>query len=180
MQQHLAAGCRRCASSFKTWDRVRRAAVRESQYQAPESVVRHVQNTFIELSFAQSQGRTADVPRLVFDSLWQPSVAGVRSTTKAPRQVLYRLGDIAMEMRLEPVLDSELVNITGQISLGKRRGESLAGISVVVGSLSEKLAETQTNEFGEFQLTYLPEKGTRIVFGTANHRDLSVPLDGGI
>jgi hypothetical protein len=178
MQRHLGAGCGKCSQVLKVWTRVRRAANRESKFEAPESVVRHVRNAFALTTELQKGKRRFEIPRLVFDSLWQPAAVGVRSASSIPRQVLYRAGEIAIEMRLEPSLNSELVNVTGQISDAALKGEGLAGISVVVNSVKRKVAEARTNQFGEFHLSFVPERGLRIFFAAENSKDLSIPLDG--
>lgn len=178
MQEHLGAGCGKCSKVLEVWARVRQAANRESKFEAPESVVRHVRNAFALMAEPQKSRRGFEIPRLVFDSLWQPAAVGVRSTSSAPRQVLYSAGAIAIEMRLEQPLNSELVNVTGQISDAALKGDGLAGISVHVNSSKRKLAEARTNEFGEFQLSFVPETGLRILFAVENKKDLSIPLDG--
>lgn len=178
MQRHLGAGCDKCSKIADVWTRVRQAANRESKFEVPESAVRHVRNAFALMAEPQKSKREFEIPRLVFDSLWQPAAVGVRSTSSAPRQVLYSAGAIAIEMRLEQPLNSELVNVTGQISDTALKGDGLAGISVLVNSSKRKLAEARTNEFGEFQLSFVPETGLRIFFAVENKKDLSIPLDG--
>lgn len=117
-----------------------------------------------------------EVLQLVFDSLRNRQADGLRNGFHNRRHVLYRLGKISIEMRLEPALDSQKMNITGQISLGKGEFE-LSGIVVAVTSPCTKLAETQTNQFGEFQIDYLPEKGLSVTFETVAGRDLRITLD---
>jgi hypothetical protein len=178
MQRHLGAGCGKCSKVLQVWTRVRQAASRESKFEVPESVVHHIRNAFAVMTEPRKSKRRFDIPRLVFDSLWQPAAVGVRSAPSAPRQVLYRAGEIAIEMRLEPSLNSELVNVTGQISDAALKGEGLAGISVLVNGIKRKIAEARTNEFGEFQLSFVPETGLRIFFAVEDEKVLSIPLDG--
>ena len=178
MQRHLGAGCGKCSKVLEVWTRVRQLANRESKFEVPESAVHHVRNAFALMTEPQKSKRRFEIPRLVFDSLWQPAPVGVRSAPSAPRQVLYSTGAIAIEMRLEPALNSELVNVTGQVSNAALKGEGLAGISVLVNSIKRKLAEARTNQFGEFQLSFVPETGLRIFFAVENGKNLSIPLDG--
>jgi hypothetical protein len=178
MQRHLGTGCGKCSKVFEVWTRVRQAANREPKFEVPESAVHHVRNAFALMTEPKKRKRRFEIPRLVFDSLWQPAAVGVRSAPSAPRQVLYSTGAIAIEMRLEPALNSELVNVTGQVSNAALKGEGLAGISVLVNSIKRKLAEARTNQFGEFQLSFVPETGLRISFGLVDDKELSIPLDG--
>lgn len=176
MRDHLSTGCGSCSDCVEFWQRVRGIAALEGEYHPPESVVRHVQQAFSQVKFTLADRGKFEVPHLFFDSLWQPASAGLRSAANAPRQIFYRLRNIAIEMQLEPDLKSERMNLIGQISFGGH-DENLAGISVVVRRLNGDQQETRTNEFGEFQLAYLPEKGIQIVFSAGNHKDLLVLLD---
>src|SRR5262249_17739290 len=156
MQQHLNAGCKTCSKLSGLWDRVSRAAKREPSYEPPESALRHVRHAFVALTEPRKKRGVLEIPRLVFDSLWQPALAGVRSTAGTPRQVLYRTGEFAIEMRLEPEPVSERVNIAGQLSRADGEAGALVEVAVVVSGAKGKVAETVTNRFGEFQLTVIP------------------------
>jgi hypothetical protein len=177
MQRHLGAGCGKCSKVLEFWTRVRQTANRESKFEAPESAVHHIRNAFELMTEPQKNKRRFEIPRLVFDSLWQLAAVGVRSASSTPRQVLYSSGAIAIEMRLEPSPNSELINVTGQISNAALKGEGLAGISVLVKNIKRKVAEARTNQFGEFQLSFVPETGLRISLAFKNEKDLSIPLD---
>jgi hypothetical protein len=177
MQRHLDAGCRRCAKMVDLWQQVCEAAKRESEYEAPESAVRHVRNSFVVAKPGKDK-RGFEIPRLVFDSLWRPAAVGVRSAPSIPRQVIYRAGDIAIEMQLEPVPNSERINIAGQISDTARQDDGLAETPVVVSGAKGRVAETSTNRFGEFQLGFVPERNLQISFGVMNGKELSIPLEG--
>ncbi len=177
MQQHLDAHCGTCSKVVELWQHVRQAAQRESRYEAPESAVRHVRNAFAMAQPLEGK-RRFEIPRLVFDSLWQPAAVGVRSAASTPRRLVYRAGEVAIEMQIEPEPHSERINIAGQLSNATQQGEGLTEIPVVVTGPKGKIAEASTNRFGEFQLGFVPEAGVRISFGVADGNDLSVPLDG--
>lgn len=178
MQRHLDGKCRDCSKVFQTWTRVREVASRESGYEAPESAVGHVRGSFSILERRAKQERAPEIPRLVFDSFWQPALAGIRSAAVAPRQVLYRAGELSIEMRVEPEPLSERMSVVGQIYNTTKQDESLAEILVVVKNSQSTVAETKTNRFGEFQLSFIPDDGLRISFIVVKNRDLSIPLGG--
>jgi hypothetical protein len=177
MQIHLDGRCGSCSEMLKIWTRVKQMAWREASYDVPESAVRHVRGVFGLLAEPRKAKRGLEIPRLVFDSLWQPAVAGVRSAAGMPRQVVYKTGEVAIEMSMDPEPLSERVNITGQVYDTAKQGEGLKEILVVVADRKRAVAQTKTNRFGEFQLSFVPEKGLRISFGVARGRDLSIPLD---
>jgi hypothetical protein len=177
MQRHLDSDCRRCSKVADLWGRVRQAAKRESECHAPESAVRHVRSAFAMARPLEAK-RGFEIPRLVFDTLWQRAAVGVRSTASTPRQVIYKAGEIAIEMLLEPEPNSERINIAGQVSSTARQGEGLPDIPVVVTSPDGKIAEASTNQFGEFQLDFVPQGGLRISFAVIGEKELSIPLEG--
>jgi hypothetical protein len=119
-----------------------------------------------------------DIPRLVFDSLWQPVRAGVRSRSGKPRRVTYRAAKITIEMQFEAVPNSELVNVMGQIFDNSRPGEDLTGIAVAIDGTQGKIAEVSTNQFGEFHLAFVPEGDLRISFAIRRGKEVSIPLEG--
>ena len=102
-------------------------------------------------------------------------MAGVRSTLSAPRQVLYRAGNFAVEMRIEPEPNSERVNIAGQVS--KAQGEGLVKVPVVVNTATGKVTNTHTNDFGEFYVAVVPGEGLSISFEVEKGREVSIPLE---
>jgi hypothetical protein len=178
MSRHLETGCKNCSQLANLWDRVGQVAHRDSASEPPASAVQHVRRAFAIISESNRAKRTSLIPRLVFDTLWQPAMVGVRSTVGTPRQVLYRAGEISIEMRIEPEPRSERVNITGQVSNSAMKGELLPAIPVVITSGKGKVASASTNGFGEFHLAFVPETGARISFGVATEMELSIPLDG--
>src|SRR5262249_787569 len=132
MQRHLSTGCKDCAALLSLWTHVGEAAKRESSYQPPDSAVRHVRGAFALLAEPRRSKTLLEIPRLVFDSLWQPAMAGVRSATSSPRQVLYRAGEFSVEMRLEPQPGSDRIYIAGQLSGRRTQSEGIPKVAVVI------------------------------------------------
>jgi hypothetical protein len=176
MQAHLDAGCRPCAKVLELWRSVRQTAEREARYEAPESAVRHVRNAFV-MAQPRDGKRPFGIPRLVFDSLWQPAAVGLRSAHRTPRRLIYKTSEITIEMQIEPEPHCERLNIAGQVSKSAQQGEGLAEVQVAITGPNGKLAEASTNRFGEFQLGFVPETGARISFGIGGESELAVPLD---
>jgi hypothetical protein len=178
MKLHLDTGCEKCVNFERLWSRVAQVASRDSSHEPPASAVRHVRNAFSIMAAAQGAKRVPIIPRLTFDSLWQPAMAGVRSAHSNPRQVLYRAGQISIDMRIEPEPKSERVHISGQISNSARQGEGIAEIQVVVSGNRNVLTSEFTNLFGEFHAVFVPEAGLRVSFYLLSEKELSIPLEG--
>jgi hypothetical protein len=178
MQSHLETGCQPCSKLLNTWILVRETAQRESDLQVPESAVRHVINAFAVAAEPKRKSGIFEIPRLVFDSLWQPALAGVRSGAVAPRHLLYRAGEVSIELVLEPEPPSDRVHIAGQVSSSGTQNPAFAQVPIVLYTSNTKVVEATTNRLGEFQLGFMPQEGLRISFGSVAGRELTIPLDG--
>src|SRR3984893_5238718 len=177
MRKHLDSSCGRCSKMVELWQRVRRTIKQEAEQDVPESVVRHVRNAFV-MTQSLKGARRFEIPRLVFDSLWRPAAAGVRSGPSTLRQVTYKAGDVAIEMQFEPVPHTERTNITGQMSNSARQGEGMPNVQIAITSPNGTVATASTNPFGEFQLGFVPEPNLRISFAFVDNKELFIPLDG--
>jgi hypothetical protein len=181
MQGHLDSGCKSCVAELEAWKLVHVAGHRESSYEPPEWALRYVRNTFAAMSKPQTQATKKDVqiPRLVFDSFWQPAAVGVRSTSGSLRQMRYKAEEIGVELRLGPELGSERISVAGQVfkTAESRPEENLAGMRVIITSALGKVVEALTNQFGEFQMSFLPGRDLNLYFAMANEKDLFIPLD---
>lgn len=176
IRRHLDGGCKKCSAAQSMWSRVLQTASRQTLL-PPASAIQHVRQAFAIVAETQRPKRAALIPRLVFDSAWQPAMVGVRSGGDTPQRVLYKTRSVSIEMHLEPVPRSEQVNIAGQVTLAEQ-AETLPPIAVLLSGRKGKLASTSTNDFGEFNLAFVPEEGLRISFAMADSEELLVPLDG--
>lgn len=152
MQTHLETGCKRCHREANTWQRVREAAGRQIALDPDDSVMRFVKGSFAiggKLRSKQSRGFLA---KLLFDTSREPVPVGIRSSTGSPRQMLFGAGDLRIDLRLEPQIDSERVSLVGQIldAADPARGPAIASVALL--KAGKVVAEAKTNRFGEFQL----------------------------
>lgn len=176
MKQHLAAGCKKCSAEANLWSRVVQLAASGVSSEPPFSAVEHVRQAFV---LAESRDATlpALIPRLTFDSLWAPALAGVRSVSDASRHVMYAAGQMSIDMRLESEPKSERMNLAGQISMASVQENEFPPMAVVVSGKTGDLATTKTNQFGEFHLAFVPEQGLQISFAIAGKQDILIPLE---
>jgi hypothetical protein len=177
MQSHLDAGCKRCANLASLWSRVGQVARRESSCEPPASAVEHVRQSFALLVKSSGADRKPLIPRLTFDSLWQPAYAGIRSGFTGSRHVMYASGRMSIEMRLEPEPRSERINLAGQISVPSLESEAFPPTPVVVSGKWGILADTTTNRFGEFHVAFVPEPGLQVSFDIVGKDQIIVSLD---
>jgi hypothetical protein len=176
MQDHLDAGCEGCVRASTLWRQVEEAAKREALYEAPEWAVRYLRNAFTASELAYATKSSLRIPHLVLDSFWQAAPAGVRSGGGAPRHLYYKSDDIAIEMQVERELNSENVSVTGQVSNAATGGEGLAGLPIQLASARRQLLNASTNKFGEFRLTFAPEKGLQFLLKLKNGETIAIPV----
>jgi hypothetical protein len=176
MQEHLDEGCEACAKASTLWRQVGAVAKREALYEAPEWALRYVQNAFEAKALPQKAKTKLRIPRLVLDSFWQPAAVGVRSVSTAPRHLLYRSFEIAIEMQLEPEMNSERVNMTGQVSNVAQGGEGLGGIPIRLTHAGRRVVEGATNDLGEFQFSFVPEKDLQFSLDLDNGEQIAFPV----
>jgi hypothetical protein len=176
MQGHLNTNCSGCLASLAVWRSVAAAAREESKYEVPAWAVQHVKNAFSAAAAPRAVKRGFRIPRLMFDSFWQPAAVGVRSVGLAPRQLHYKSGDIAVELRLEPEAGSERVSIIGQLTSKTQNSEAVQGVLVLATSIDGRIGEASTNQFGEFQLSFVPEGDVRLSFALHDGNNLSIPF----
>jgi hypothetical protein len=152
MQSHLEDGCKQCSTTLRLWQRVDEVARHKHNCEPPESFVRSIKGTFAIRGPRRTSPGTRAVAELLFDSFRNPLLAGVRSTTTAARQLLYRVGSYRIDVRIEPRGDCDKVEVTGQIldSADPSEGVGAAEVSLMKGN--KVLAGSVTDRFGEFNL----------------------------
>src|SRR5690242_9151119 len=58
------------------------------------------------------------IASLTYDSFDQPLLAGVRGLATAPRQFVYRAGDIDVDVKIESTVAGERITLAGQVLSG--------------------------------------------------------------
>jgi DNA-binding response OmpR family regulator len=114
--------------------------------------------------------------RLVFDSLFQPLPAGIRSTQPTERSLLYEAGDVTVDLWLEPDRDSHRVRLMGQIVDQAKRASAKPCYPIVLQSKAEPIAAATSNALGEFQLEFGPHPPMKLEIGVRERHWVSLEL----
>jgi hypothetical protein len=178
LEQHLAAGCRRCGRTLRFWEGVHGLAVQESSYRPPEGVVGRAKAQFA-LRPPAIPTRLARTVSLIFDGFRQPLPVGVRAAGPAPVQLVYKAGHYMVMLRVEPTADSDRLSVVGQILDEANPKKSLQDLAVLVLKGGEAVERTLTNHLGEFQLESEQAESLRISVGVPEIGSLTVPLPFG-
>ncbi len=156
MKRHMDAGCRKCRQASEMWSTVLKMAQQEASYQPPESAVRVAKSFFAASRVEGKPSVVTHIARLIFDSLRQPQLEGVRATGVAPRHYVYQAGTMLVDVWMEPAPGMDAVNLTGQILEKSKPTQSIVDIKVRLKVGDLEIASTKTNQFGEFHLETLP------------------------
>lgn len=175
MQQHLDAGCSACAETAALWTRVAQVASREPAFDPPAGDLRRAAAFYALFTPREARGFKIELARLV--GFNQPALEGVRGAGFASH-FLYRQRDVLFDVHLESRGQSDLVSMVGQL-LDTRSGKRYANRPVSVMRDRDPLARTTTNEFGEFQLRFAPERDLIIVVELEDQSYLVSPLPAG-
>lgn len=147
IRAHLDSRCKECAELSALWEAVIEIAGRQSDYEPRESAVRAVKAACAGRLW---KPRSTFEGRLVFDSFVDAAViAGIRSISTTARHLLYHAGRWDIDVWLDTE-SSRRMTIAGQV-LEFETKASVAGVEVILMRGDTSIAQTPTNEFGEFQ-----------------------------
>lgn len=150
MQQHLDSGCKPCKDSWVMWQGVIEIAEKEKSCEPPAYLVRAAKSSYELVRPLKNTTWTTQIAELMFDSFRQPLVAGVRSGSAAPRQMLYKSGGMTVDIRWEPEPGTNRLSLVGQLLNSVEPDRIPKNVTVVLRAGSDHFASATTNEFGEF------------------------------
>jgi hypothetical protein len=177
LQQHLDAGCPRCAQTVRLWREVLGVAAQDASYAPPDPVLRQARAAFaLHGPPPRRKGIRARVA-LLFDSLREPFAAGVRASGAAPRHLLYKAGRYTIKLRVEPT-EAERVCIAGQILDEHEPSGALQDIAVLAVRGDKTIDRTLTNHLGEFLLEPDGAEDLRLCVGVAEIGTFTVQPGG--
>jgi hypothetical protein len=182
MANHLKSGCASCAKEKATWSKLAGFAKTEAEFEPPAHVV-NMAKALMQAPKREKAGlRIREIAELVFDSLLTPQLAGVRSAAGVgSRQLLYRAGEVMIDVRFEASEESERFALTGQVfrDQGSKVGMTRVPISLISGK--NELARTSTNQFGEFYIEHeSADKNLQVSLEVNSEKDVFIPLDESI
>jgi len=147
IKKHLESGCKRCEQTVATWQTVRQAGAVEAAYQPPVGAVRIAKAAFAVTGLEKASSGL----KLLFDSILQPAVAGVRSGSSDTRQLLYGVGPYLLDLYISAKPGGKAISVTGQLMNSKFPERILNAVPIVVGNGTGTVVLAITNNFGEFQ-----------------------------
>jgi hypothetical protein len=176
MQRHIESGCRKCAATARTWQRLLAVTQAEAAFMPPEGTVRIVKSQFAP-PLQPSAGF-----RLVFDSNLQPVTTGIRGSLAAT-QFLFESEDYFIDLRVEPRRAEDQGCLVGQVLKRTGKERKIHALQVRLEDGDAILAHAATNELGEFQLEFAGAERLCLVISHDNSQgnspeDITLPLYG--
>lgn len=169
MQDHVN-GCIQCAPQLSMWQEVVVFAKEEAQFTPSGDTVRIAKGNFwVKPQEAKSTAR------LVFDSLLQPATAGTRGAVSA-RQFLFETDELYIDLRLDS--QAERLSLVGQIMDRSQTKQAIQDLSIHLHKGKQQLADTKTNQFGEFQFEFEASSDLSISIGAGPEDSIFLPLYG--
>ncbi len=180
MEHHLQVGCTECAHVLARWQEIRTFARQESLCSPPEDVVKLAKRAFRAYGPRYKQDAVRQFAELIFDSFRQPALEGVRSSQMNARHLLYQADDVVIDLQLKAADDTNRLSLVGQVIDSSDSEKGIQRVPVLLLYGRDTLAQTETNQFGEFHLECEAGKSLQVSVGVTPRKDVFIPLDESI
>jgi hypothetical protein len=174
MQKHLDGGCKRCLRVVRLWRNLSAFAVSERSCSPPDRILRTVCGYYGVFKPGKQRAGLVVMMHLLFDSSFEGVPAGVRSSHSSPRQLVYSVGKLFIDLRIE--WRPGRVCVVGQAQQHSSRDPGLAGRDVLVLQGTKTVARTKSNRFGEFQFTLESEENAEFSIVLKGPTSFVIPL----
>lgn len=172
-----------CAACRKTVDLLSRLSVvarAEAAWSVPRDVEYRAKAAFAAARPEQLSRLPLIASKLLFSNHLTPQPAGVRagaaSAQQFTHQALYEAGDYSLDLRIDREPGAPRMLLVGQILDRAQPGRVLAGLPVFLASGSNVVAQTTSNEFGEFALESAPHRRLRLWATVDGAHRIEIPL----
>ncbi|HEU0005171.1 MAG TPA: hypothetical protein VFS12_04180 [Terriglobia bacterium] len=173
MQRHLDSPCQTCLDAVAFWHTVLARASSHVRSQPPEATVNQVKALFRLVNPSERRAWPLRLAERIFDSDLLSASAGIRSEAATGRQMVYRFGDCLLDLRMET--GHKGISLVGQVLNATNPAEPCRDARVVLWE-SSTLAETTSNEFGEFILDAETSTVPWVLVEVADHPTMVVAL----
>ncbi len=158
LQIHLDVECRSCPTRLRQIEDVRRCAD-QWDLRSPPEWLRQQALALFDWGEAESRpgGMKHVLGLLVFDSLAQCALPGYRPARQTSRHMLYRAGEVDIDLCVAPGQSPGSVRLTGQTNPIDGTLARVAGARIDLTKHHRVVAVATANPFGWFRLDEIPE-----------------------
>jgi hypothetical protein len=176
VQKHVAE-CRECSEVAGMFRKIVEVGSKEGLYEPPAGIVRAAK-AYFGTQQPDRAHQPAGLIELLFDSLGQPVAAGARASVASARQLLYRVGTVYVDMRVDSEVNSEQAALVGQMLDSAHPGHPVAGVPVVLMDGRKNVASTISNNNGEFHLAFAIKNNLRLSITVGDTSPVYLPITG--
>jgi hypothetical protein len=152
---HLSA-CPDCAELCKDLEQLTVHLQQDASYEPPTELVKWGVDLFQPLLQPSTGGRIRRIiASLVLDTFDEPLLAGVRRAGVPPRQLVFRAGDVDVDVRIEATEHNNRITLVGQVLSNSEK--FIENTPVKLESQGVVRYTTVTNPVGEFSFEELPK-----------------------
>ncbi|HJZ71679.1 MAG TPA: hypothetical protein VKE51_08045 [Vicinamibacterales bacterium] len=177
LARHIAV-CPTCAGTVDWLRAVTAMAAADGQYEPPPHVLRRARAVFALERPRLIRALPRLVGKLMFDSLTEPAMAGVRGPAAASRQAVFEAGDYAVDITVDQAGGSGRAMLVGQVMSRVAPIAPITAAPVLLTAGETVVARTVCDRFGEFLIEYETQPRLQLhVVVDAGKRRLEMPLD---
>ena len=154
LETHLA-GCKECSELKQEFQTLMVQLREDASFEPPAEVVEWGVNLFQPVMKPEKGGLRKIIASLVFDTFDQPLMAGVRRVGAPPRQLLFRAGDVDVDVKIESMEANDRITLVGQVLSSATK--FFDNTPVKLESHGIVRYRTRTNVVGEFSFDEVPK-----------------------
>jgi hypothetical protein len=155
VENHLSQ-CKDCAELKEELRMLVLRLQEDTTFEPPAELVQWSVSLFQPLSQPSTGGKLRKlIAALVFDTFDQPLLAGVRRVGAPPRQLLFRAGDVDVDVKIESMEANDRITLVGQVL--STTSKFFDNTPVKLESHGIVRYRTMTNLVGEFSFDEVPK-----------------------
>jgi len=154
VETHLAQ-CEKCFGEKQELQSLVLHLQQDSSFEPPADLVQWGVSLFQPILQPSPAGKLKRIiASLVFDTYDQPMLAGIRRVGAPPRQLLFRAGDVDVDVKIESMEANDRITLVGQVLSNTTK--FFDNTSVRLESQGIVRYRTLTNPVGEFTFDEVP------------------------
>jgi len=154
LEAHLTS-CTKCTQLKQEFQVLITNLREDASFEPPADLVQWGINLFQPVVQSQPGGLRKFIASLVFDTFDQPMLAGVRRVGAPPRQLLFRAGDVDVDVKIESMEANDRITLAGQVLSSATK--FFDNTPVKLESHGVVRYRTRTNVVGEFSFDEVPK-----------------------
>jgi hypothetical protein len=147
--------CKDCADQKQEFQFLLTHLQEDSAFEPPADVLKESIGIFQQVFRPERKSIPHFIASLVFDTFDQPMFAGMRRMGAPPRQLLFRAGDVDVDVKIESMEANDRITLVGQVLSSTTKFFDNAPVKLESHGIVRY--RTQTNVVGEFSFDEVPK-----------------------